>query len=79
MYDFDKGDLFIEIGDDGECFKFFDTTRNIYITVGGILRFQITKTDDLMKNHFVSYSANGQTKLSCFEIIDPSTIGEDNG
>jgi hypothetical protein len=78
MYDFDKGDLFIEIGDDGECFKFFDTTRNIYITVGGILRLQITKTEDLMQNHYKFYGSNGMTIVSHMEIIDPSTIGEDN-
>jgi hypothetical protein len=79
MYEFDKGDLFIQIGDNGEHFDFFDTTNNIYITVGGILRLHISKTEDLAKNDFMFYAANGMTIVSHMEIIDPSTIGEDNG
>lgn len=79
MYDFYNGDLFIDIGDNGEHFKFFDTTNNVYITVGGIVRLKINKTADLTRNDFVFYAADGLTMLSHMEFIDPLTIGEDNG
>jgi hypothetical protein len=79
MYEFDKGDLFIEIGDNGEHFDFFDTTDNIYIIVGGILRLHISKAQDLMRNDFMFYAADGMTLVNHMEFIDPSTIGEDNG
>lgn len=78
MYDFDKGDLFIEISDPGDKFIFDDEVKNIYISVGGILRLQITKSDDLMANYFTFFSADGTTMVSHIEIIDPETIGDDN-
>jgi len=79
VYEFDKGDLFIEIGDNGEHFDFFDTTNNIYIMVGDILRLHISKTEDLTRNDYMFYAADGLTLVSHMEFIDPLTIGEDNG
>ena len=76
MYEFDKGDLFIDIHDPGDRFIFDDETKRIFITVGGIMRLQIIKDENSMTNHFTFYSADGRTMVSHIEIIDPETIGD---
>lgn len=81
MYEFDKGDLFIEISDPGDRFVFDDETQNIYISIGGVLRFTASKEmseSGVYQNMFVYYSADGNTVLTQSEIIDPETIGDND-
>lgn len=80
MYEFDKGDLFIEISDPGDRFVFDDETQNIYISIGGVIRLVVSKemTDSgVYQNLFCYYSADGSTVLTQYEIIDPEVIEDE--
>jgi hypothetical protein len=76
MYDFEKGDLFIDIADPGDTFVFEDKTNTIFISIGGILRFSVAKYThgEVIRNVYTFYSADGNTIVTNTEFIDEGVI-----
>jgi hypothetical protein len=76
MYEFDKGDLFIDIDDPGNHFHFDDVANTVFVTVGGILRFSVQKfvQGSVVKNVYSFYSADGDTVVTNTEFIDEGVI-----
>lgn len=79
MYEFDKGDLFIDIDDPGNHFDFDGATTTVFVTVGGLLRFSVQKfvQGSVARNVYSFYSADGDTVVTNTEFLDEGVIDND--